>query len=260
MEYVGVAGHNEIVPGAYGCGYAEHAVARQMLAKVISYMNAVGETMHNCTDDVGRTQSACWQNAASNTNRAIGSNGKAISIHLNAANSNATGTEVLHYNNPELAAKVSAKIAGVLGIKDRGPKDGKSIGYINSTKAEAILIELCFIDNPSDMKKLMDNFDAVAIAIVEAITGKSVQNGGGIIVTDNGYGYKLVATGGIGFDKMQETANFLNKLGYGAAIHISGKNDGLFSIRTERRIGSELDKLTAWLDNRPGGKWWYQYE
>ncbi|MEH7460249.1 N-acetylmuramoyl-L-alanine amidase [Bacillus sp. JJ1127] len=255
MAYAGVAGHNAIVPGAYGCGYAEHTVARQMLAKVISYMNVVGETMHNCTDDVGKTAPSCWQNAASNTNRAIGSNGLAVSIHLNAANSNATGTEVLHYNNPELAAKVSAKIAGVLGIKDRGPKDGKSIGYINSTKAEAILIELCFIDNPSDMKKLMDNFDAVAVAIVEAITGKRVQNGGGIFVTDNGY--KLVATGGIGFDKMQETANFLNKLGYGAAIHISGKNDGLFSVRTERRIGSELDKFTAWLDAK---NWWYQYE
>lgn len=75
-----------------------------MLAKVILYMNAVGETRYNCTEDVGATPSSCWQNAVSNTNRAIGSNGLAVSIHLNAANSNATGTEVLHYNNPELAA------------------------------------------------------------------------------------------------------------------------------------------------------------
>lgn len=176
MEYVGVAGHNAIVPGAYGCGYAEHTVARQMLAKVIEYMEAVGETMHNCTDDAGRTPSSCWQNAVSNTNRSIGSNGLAVSIHLNAATGNASGVEVLHYNNSGLAAKVSVKIAAVLGIRDRGPKDGKPIGYINSTKAEAILIELCFIDNPSDMKKLMDNFDAVAMAIVEAITGKTVQS------------------------------------------------------------------------------------
>lgn len=76
---------------------------------------------------------------------------------------------------------------------------------------------------------------------------------GGFIVADN----KLVATGGIGFNHLQEVAEFLNKLGYGASIVISGKNDGIFSIRTERRIGSELDKFTAWLDVK---NWWYQYE
>lgn len=84
---------------------------------------------------------------------------------------------------------------------------------------------------------------------------QKAYNGGGFIVADNGY--KLVATGGIGFNKLQEVADFLNTLGYGASIVISGKSDGVFSIRTERRIGSDLDKLTAWLDARG---WWYQYE
>ncbi|MFJ8529624.1 N-acetylmuramoyl-L-alanine amidase [Bacillus sp. NPDC094106] len=77
----------------------------------------------------------------------------------------------------------------------------------------------------------------------------------GFIVKENGY--KLVATGGIGFGHMKEVAGFLNTLGYGASLVISGKNDALFSIRTERRIGSELDKFTAWLDTK---NWWYQYE
>lgn len=172
MKYAIVAGHSSKIPGAFGCGYAEHEVARQMTAKVLEYMKLVGAEVVDCTDNVGKDKTAVWSNAVKNTNNAIGSNGLAISIHLNAAGGTATGTEVLHYNSAALAAKVSAAIAKVLGVRDRGPKDGKQIGYINSTKSEAILIELCFIDNPADMEKLMRNFDAVAKVIVETVTGK----------------------------------------------------------------------------------------
>ncbi|HFU6610026.1 TPA: GH25 family lysozyme [Bacillus paranthracis] len=68
--------------------------------------------------------------------------------------------------------------------------------------------------------------------------------------------YKCVVTGGIGYAKLGEVMDKLNTLGYKAGIETSGKNDGIFWIRTDRVIGSELDKLTSWLDER---NWHYDY-
>lgn len=68
--------------------------------------------------------------------------------------------------------------------------------------------------------------------------------------------YKCVVTGGIGYAKLGEVMDKLNTLGYKASIETSGKNDGIFWIRTDRVVGSELDKLTSWLDER---NWHYDY-
>ncbi|PEW95840.1 N-acetylmuramoyl-L-alanine amidase [Bacillus cereus] len=69
--------------------------------------------------------------------------------------------------------------------------------------------------------------------------------------------YKCVVTGGIGLDKLGEVSEKLNTLGYKTYIESNGKRDGIFSVRTDRVVGSELDKFTAWLDAK---NWWYQYE
>lgn len=68
--------------------------------------------------------------------------------------------------------------------------------------------------------------------------------------------YKCVVTGGIGYANLGEVMDKLNTLGYKAGIETSGENDGIFWIRTDRVVGSELDKLTAWLDER---NWHYDY-
>lgn len=173
-DYAVVAGHNAIIPGAAGSGYKEHQVAREVTSRVVKYLKQLGAKAFDCTDNVGNTRTSVWSNAVKNTNSAIGSDGLAVSIHLNAGGG--TGTEVLHYDSPELAAKVSAAVATVLGVRDRGPKDGKSIGYINSTNAKTILIELCFIDSAEDMKKLMSKLEEVAKVIAETITGKKLES------------------------------------------------------------------------------------
>lgn len=170
-----VGGHNDIIVGASGNGYQEHIVARQMVDKVYEYLKQLGETVYICTDDVGKTKTQVWSNAVKNCNNAIGSNGRAISIHLNSsANLESTGTEVLTITDHEMAANLSANIANVLGIRDRGVKDGSNIGFINSTQATADLIELCFISNPNDMQQLMSKFDEVAKVIAETLTSKKL--------------------------------------------------------------------------------------
>lgn len=88
---------------------------------------------------------------------------------------------------------------------------------------------------------------------------KKVKNGTGskVSVAPETPAYKCVATGGIGYDRLGEVFEKVNSLGYKTHIEVSGKNDGEFFVRTDRVVGSELDKLTAWLDEKD---WWYQYE
>ncbi|MDR4173829.1 cell wall hydrolase [Bacillus nitratireducens] len=34
---------------------------------------------------------------------------------------------------------------------------------------------------------------------------------------------------------------------------------GVCYIQTDVLPNAELDKITWWMDTRPGGKWWYEY-
>ena len=69
-----------------------------------------------------------------------------------------------------LAKDFSWKIRG-----DKGWKDGSWIGLIKKTLAPVIYIEVCFINNVSDITKLTRNIDMAAVGIVEAMTNKKVK-------------------------------------------------------------------------------------
>ncbi|PFW65273.1 N-acetylmuramoyl-L-alanine amidase [Bacillus sp. AFS075034] len=253
--FAGSGGHNKIVPGADSIYGIEHVEDRRFLDTVAKYVQAAGWKYVNCSDEVGTTKYDVWNNAANNHLRVKDSNVD-LQFHLNAT-PGGTGCEVwLHplYGDRELAAKISKAMADAFGLKDRGIKFSTELGWINKTKT-GLLPEICFIDNETDMRKFRANFDKAAKAVAEVIVGKSIQSTGGFTIMDNGM--KLVATGGIGFDKMLEVAKVLDGLGYPTDIHIEGKQEGIFSVRTSRQLGSDLDKLTAWLD---GKGWFYQYE
>ncbi|WP_257147498.1 N-acetylmuramoyl-L-alanine amidase C-terminal domain-containing protein [Bacillus cereus] len=40
---------------------------------------------------------------------------------------------------------------------------------------------------------------------------------------------------------------------------ISNPLTGIAYLQTEVLPNGELDKITAWMDNRPEGKWFYEY-
>jgi N-acetylmuramoyl-L-alanine amidase len=166
------AGHNAIVPGASGNGYKEHEVARKIVAEIEKQMVAVGQKVEVVTDDVGTTASAVWGNAVKSANSFPSTGRLDVSVHLNAGGG--TGTEVLYYSELALADKVSNDLSIAMGWADRGPKERKDIGFLNSTNAPAILIEVCFIDSASDMQKLMatGGIAKAAQAIVKSLTGK----------------------------------------------------------------------------------------
>ena len=133
-------GHNSIVPGA-GKYLNEVAEDRKVKDAVITMLRGAGHTVYDCTDDAGRTQGQNLANIVAN-----------ISIHLNAGGG--TGVEVYYYSGDSVgaakAAAVSAAISGALGIRDRGAKPTTGLYVLSNTRATAILVECCFVDNTTD--------------------------------------------------------------------------------------------------------------
>ena len=173
-------GHNSIVPGA-GKYLNEVAEDRKVKDAVITMLRGAGHTVYDCTDDAGRTQG---QNLANIVAKCNAHNVDLdISIHLNAGGG--TGVEVYYYSGDSVgaakAAAVSAAISEALGIRNRGAKPTTGLYVLSNTRATAILVECCFVDNTTD--KNAWNVDKCATAIAEAVTGKSVSSSTGSTAT-----------------------------------------------------------------------------
>ncbi|QEG04126.1 acetylmuramoyl-L-alanine amidase [Bacillus phage BC-T25] len=184
-------GHNSIVQGANYGSRKEHVMDRQVKDALISKLRSLGHTVYDCTDETGSTQSANLRNivAKCNAHRVD----LDISLHLNAYNGSAQGVEVCYYDQQALAAKVSKQLSDDIGWSNRGAKPRTDLYVLNSTSAPAILIELGFIDNESDMAKW--NVDKIADSICYAITGQRTGSGG-----NTGGGSTGGSTGGGGYD------------------------------------------------------------
>lgn len=113
-----------------------------------------------------------------------------VSIHANAGGG--TGTEVYTYKGKELkeARNVLDNLVS-LGFKNRGIK-GDSLYVIGHTKANSMLIEVCFIDTQKDIELYRSlGIEKIANAIVSGITGQEAEEKeAGYVVTNylpNGY-------------------------------------------------------------------------
>jgi N-acetylmuramoyl-L-alanine amidase len=237
-------GHNSIVPGAFGSGYAEHVEVRNFLASVDKYVRSMGWETVNCTDEVGRTKTQVWTNSG-NKHLKVKHSKWDLQYHLNAT-TGATGVEVLYhpkYGSRERAAELSDAIAKVLGIKDRGPKERTDLGWLNMTKT-GLMVEICFIDNKSDMEKLKGNWDAVARSVATVITGKVVQT-----VSE----HQILKTGG--FRNEEEAAKLIAYLLAKKLYTRMQTIDGDLSLET----GGLSSKAKAEIESffKSNG-WWYE--
>lgn len=107
----------------------------------------------------------------------------AVSLHCNAFNRLATGTETLHYINSErsqrLALCMQRHMVKALGLRDRGlrPVNAKHKGrkgdkgghLCKYTNMPTVILEPCFIDNNKDLATARANFDALALAIANGV-------------------------------------------------------------------------------------------
>lgn len=84
-----------------------------------------------------------------------------LSIHCNSGGGKATGTEVFYRgaDDKEMAAKLSATVAKVLDVKDRGAKTEKESQHTSLAVLEfdkCWLLEIGFIDHDGDRSKMLD--------------------------------------------------------------------------------------------------------
>lgn len=170
MKFNVHGGHNFIVPGAGGC-FSETSEDRKVKNLVISKLRSLGHTVYDCTDDAGKTAKQNLANIVAKCN--AHSVDLDISIHFNAFNGTAHGTEVWQYSNKTntYATNIVNSLAA-LGFTKRGVKKSTGLYVLRKTKSKAILIECCFCDNGEDAK--IYTAEKVATAIVKGITGQTV--------------------------------------------------------------------------------------
>ena len=179
------AGHNPT--GMVACGAVglidESTENRKVKDEVIRQLRELGHTVYDCTvnDGIGQTDVLKKIVEKSNAHKAE----LDISIHFNSAandmngNGKTTGTEVFIYSASSkakvYAEKVCQEIAG-LGFKNRGVKYSASLYVLRNTKAPAMLIECCFVDDRDDVA--LYDWKSMVTAIVRGTAGRNPEEKG----------------------------------------------------------------------------------
>lgn len=95
-----------------------------------------------------------------------------VSLHCNAFNTQARGTETLYksFNGQRLAGFIQSQIIRSVPTIDRGCKKRDDLWVLNGTNAVAVLVEMAFIDNMDDLVLLEQQLDKIVRAIARGIT------------------------------------------------------------------------------------------
>ena len=97
-----------------------------------------------------------------------------ISLHCNAFNQQARGTECLVFAKgsyaEDLADAIQRQIVNALDMVDRGVKGRPDLAVLKHTVMPAVLVEMAFIDNEEDCEKLINQQDEFAAAIARGVT------------------------------------------------------------------------------------------
>lgn len=155
-------------PGAvnYAMNLRESDIAESIAVKVQDFLIAAG------VDVVGCLQSDSLEEICDTANHSGAD--IFVSIHCNAFNACARGTEVEVYPSStegrKLAECVQNQIVTSLGTVDRGAKDRPNLYVLKHTDMPAILVETAFIDNGEDAELLRDRSTDFAAAIARGIT------------------------------------------------------------------------------------------
>lgn len=158
---------------------SEHT--RTLGSKVIKLLEDMGHTVINSTIDYASSVNKSLSDIIDITNKKHCD--LFVSIHFNAFNGEASGSEVYissealkNKSYPFDKASEVVKNLNKIGFKSRGVKDGGKLYVIRKNYHHCMLIETCFVDSKTDTDLYLNNIDAVAIAIVEGITGEKVKD------------------------------------------------------------------------------------
>ena len=176
------AGHNP--SGQVACGSVgylnESDENREVCLRVVDKLRALGHEVYDCTVNDGANQKDVLQKIVSNCLK--NEVDFDVSIHFNAikheevSDGKTKGTEVWIYpgSEAESVAKAVCESISELGFTNRGVKTSDKLYVLKNTKAPALLIECCFVDDVDDV--LLYNVEKMANAIVKGLTGSAVAD------------------------------------------------------------------------------------
>ena len=158
---------------------------RLIANEIIRLLQEEGHTVYNCTVDSGTSQKDVLEKICGKCNEHDVAFD--ISIHLNSGRNDSSGDgsvggfEILVTDigsgKGEVAGRIRANMKA-LGFTDRGTKTDKNLYFLNHTKAAALLLEICFVDDKDDYDLYNKvGYKAVAGAIVKGILNKSGLSG-----------------------------------------------------------------------------------
>jgi N-acetylmuramoyl-L-alanine amidase len=160
-------------------GLREADVAANVAELVVKYLTAAGCECKSMQSDnlaptsAGRSEYADRQGlTVTETANEWGAD-VFVSIHCNAFNESAHGTEVECYGGGEgkrLAQYIQNQIVDSLDTLDRGVKSMPHLLVLKYTDMTAVLVEMAFIDNDDDAELLANKQDDFARAIARGVT------------------------------------------------------------------------------------------
>lgn len=181
------AGHNpagKIAQGAVGL-LNESKENRLIKDEMIRYLRIGGNTVYDCTVDNGTSQKDVLVKIGNKCNAHTVDYD--FSIHLNSGRKDPSGDGAIGgfevwvsdgKNGKDTLAKRIRENMAALGFKDRGTKTTKNLYILNHTKAPALLLEICFVDDRDDYDLYQKvGYQAIAKAIAYAVMNKSMQEG-----------------------------------------------------------------------------------
>ncbi|MDY3960159.1 N-acetylmuramoyl-L-alanine amidase [Romboutsia timonensis] len=176
------AGHNpdgKVACGAIGL-IKESTGNRDVKNDLIDILKEENNTVYDCTVDNGTSASDVINKIVAKCN--AHSVDLDVSIHFNFGandkngNGNTTGVEVLVYKMSGPAYEAAVRICKeieALGYKNRGVKQRTDLGVLKNTKAPALLVECCFVDDKDDID--LYNSKSMAKAIAQGILNKQIS-------------------------------------------------------------------------------------
>jgi N-acetylmuramoyl-L-alanine amidase len=172
------SGHGLHIRGARGSPVPpeldEVDEARRVVDRVHQILTDNGVISQKFHDNTSYDQSTNLSTLV-NWHNAQGAHDLDVSVHFNAYDGSAHGTEVLYVTQSVLAGDVSEAISDAGGFTNRGAKYRGDLYFLNNTREPAILIETCFCDNTSDSNKYNDRFEDICVAVAESIAGINID-------------------------------------------------------------------------------------
>ena len=164
------SGHSMAVQGAVGI-LNEVDEARRVVEDLANRLRERGVDVTTYHDDISKTQSENLERIVSYHNNCV--RDLDLSVHFNAyvETTKLMGTECLYYSDSTLAAQLSAAIADV-GLPDRGAKQRKDLYFLANTAAQAVLLEVCFVDSSADAEVYNKWFDLICENLADVLGGE----------------------------------------------------------------------------------------